>query len=348
MKKLLPKLALALVPFLLYFTVFALFDPYNYFGLQKTTNTNNPISRVQGFLKQPSDNIILGDSRLAHFDEALIAQASGEQYYNLAFGGASLEESLDLFEYAYAQNPNLKHVVLGLSFYTLNNAYGSVSRMATIETQLENPFAYLFNLEYNVNMLTNIANKLSGAADVTEEETRNPLPDDLLDATGAALDYRRDLLLYATQLYGNCAQPGTLGTLSAPQQTALRENGEGALALQNELLSVSPAASKFAVNKKQLDRLLALVATCREKGIALTIVLPPMDQSVRDLVCRPLGIDKQMQNVLTQLTASGATVLDYEWTDTLGFTEAQFYDGFHLDTRTGLPYFTETLFREVA
>ena len=81
-------------------------------------------------------------------------------------------------------------MVLGLSFYTLNNAYGSVSRMATIETQLENPFAYLFNLEYNVNMLTNIANKLSGAADATEEETRNPLPDDLLDASGAELSYR--------------------------------------------------------------------------------------------------------------------------------------------------------------
>ena len=43
--------------------------------------------------------------------------------------------------------------------------------------------------------------------------------------------------------------------------------------------------------------------------------------------------------------AHGFALLDYEWTDRPAYDEdTQFYDGFHLDTRYGLPQWTETLF----
>lgn len=53
-------------------------------------------------------------------------------------------------------------MVLGLSFYTLNAGYRTANRMATIETQLKNPAAYILNLEYNINTLTVIGDKLAG------------------------------------------------------------------------------------------------------------------------------------------------------------------------------------------
>ena len=81
--------------------------------------------------------------------------------------------------------------------------------------------------------------------------------------------------------------------------------------------------------------------------MALTFVLPPMDESVRRLVCEPLGIDRAMQPALAALRATGAAVLDYEWQDDPAYADTYYYDGFHLDERHGLPIWTKTLFSEV-
>ena len=95
MKKIIPKVALALAPIVLYLAVFVAFEPNNYFGLRATGSDNSPISRIRAFEKDPHDSIILGDSRMAHFDMDLVDEVSGTQWSNLAYGGASLEESID-------------------------------------------------------------------------------------------------------------------------------------------------------------------------------------------------------------------------------------------------------------
>ena len=73
-----------------------------------------------------------------------------------------------------------------------------------------------------------------------------------------------------------------------------------------------------------------------------------MDESVRRLVCEPLGIDAAMRPALAALAASGARVLDYEWQGDPAYADTMFYDGFHIDTVHGLPQWTRTLFGEVA
>ena len=111
--------------------------------------------------------MILGDSRLAHFDDALISQVSGEAWQNLAFGGASLKETNDLLEYVLDNDPHLQQVLFGLSFYTLSANYNT-DRMGALEDTLHNPFAYCLNLEYNINALTNFSDMLAGRGDVEE------------------------------------------------------------------------------------------------------------------------------------------------------------------------------------
>ncbi|MDL2215530.1 hypothetical protein LJB77_00405 [Ruminococcaceae bacterium OttesenSCG-928-N02] len=341
MKKFFLKLGLALLPIVAYVAFFIAFEPNNYFGLHTGANADDSvIAKIRSFEQDGATRIILGDSRMAHFDADAVQAAAGAPFANLAFGGASLEESIDLFYFAFAQNPKLEQVVFGFTFYTLNTNYGSVNRMATIQTQLQNPLAYIFNLEYNINTLQNFVYKVQGVQTGGADETAVWGPADYLDSTtGSALPYRANLIRYAASLYGNCAQPGTLDGAQTETQLAAA------------MLATNASASKFTVNEEQLNRLLEMAALCEREGIYLSIVLPPISESVRELVCEPLGIDLAMAPALAALhsiQSEYVQVLDYEWENPPAFEDAQFFDGFHIDTVYGLPAFTEMLFNEVA
>ena len=97
MTKLLKKLALIMLPVVIYFAIFIYFEPYNYFGLKHNEYvSDSAIVRVRNFLADPADVIILGDSRMAHFDIDMVEDIVGEDVGQLAFGGASINESMDL------------------------------------------------------------------------------------------------------------------------------------------------------------------------------------------------------------------------------------------------------------
>ena len=156
MKKLLLRLFLLALPFALYFGVFVAFDPADYFGVNgAVTADNSMVTRVKRFLEDPQDAVILGDSRMAHFDMALVEQVTGRPWSNLAFGGASMNESVDLFELALEENPDIDTVVFEASFYTLREG-DARNRTDAILTAVQNPVAYLFNFNYNADMLQNI------------------------------------------------------------------------------------------------------------------------------------------------------------------------------------------------
>lgn len=303
------KLALALLPVAAWLCFFIAFEPNDYFGLRGEGSLNAPVSRIRAYENDMTDNVILGDSRMAHFDMELVEEVSGKAWSNVSYGGASLDESIDEFYYLYELNPDIQNVVFGVSFYTLNNNYRTVNRMATVKTQLENPAAYLFNLEYNINALTVFKDEvLLGLPDV--EETAEHTPDEYVDENGGALPFRSDLIDYA-------------------------EN------------SLAPVCENYAVNEAALERLLELAAFCEEHGVNFTVVFPPMDESVRVLVAQPNGIDATMADVLARLADAGVRVLDYEWENDPGYPDTAYYDGFHLDTVHGLPEWTKTLFTEV-
>ena len=98
MKKIIAVLALLCAPILVYFGVFLCFEPYDYFGLKGgAVQEDSYITRVRSYLNSPQDAILLGDSRMAHFDMAEVERLTGRPWANLAFGGASMAESIDLF-----------------------------------------------------------------------------------------------------------------------------------------------------------------------------------------------------------------------------------------------------------
>ncbi len=312
MKKILQKLSLLAVPIALYLAFFIAFEPNNYFGLKESGASTAPIARITEYVQDPGTNLIVGDSRFAHFDMDLIESVSGETWQNIAFGGASLRESIDLANYILDSGNETDEILFGISFYTLNAGYDK-DRMSTLEETLNNPLAYIFNLEYNINTLTTFTDFLAGRED--SEETGDWVAEDYIAADGSVSALHQILAVYPETIY--------------------------------------PVCEGWSVDTTQLARLETLAARCQTEGVTLTIVFAPMASNVLTEVCEPLGIDAEMEALLPTIfaweDAYGVTVLDYEWTSRPDFDDdTQFYDGFHLDTQYGLPVWTQLLFSDMA
>lgn len=323
MKNICKKLALLAIPVGLYLAFFIVFEPNNYFGLKRAAGSTQPVARVRAWQADPGEYLILGDSRLAHFDLELARQASGKPWQNLAFGGASLRETIDLANYVLDSDSPPRELLVGLSFYTLNAGYDT-DRMSALQDTLHNPLAYIFNLEYNVNALTGFTNWLgwlrqraAGATDLTwaeaqvEHETAEWTAEDYVGADGQPLALHRALAEYPAV--------------------------------------IAPKCQNWQLNTAMVYKLEALAARCQAEGVRLTIVLPPMADNVKAEVCDVYGITEEMEAFLPTLAAwqetYGVTVLDYEWAGRPDFDDdRQFYDGFHLDTTYGLPQWTQQLF----
>lgn len=312
MKHILKNLALLAIPVLVWLAVFIAFEPNNYFGLKSSAGSSQPVARVRAYQQDPGSNLILGDSRLAHFDMELVDEVSGQTWQNLSFGGASLKETLDLADYVLASGHPVDRLLVGLSFYTLNEGYNT-DRFAQLEETLENPLAYCLNLEYNVNALTVLMDTLRGTPDTIE--SGDWVESDYLTEDGTLLPLHRKLYDY----------PAT----------------------------ITPKCRDWSLNTEQLDRLHQLGETCADRGVELIVVLPPMADNVRSEVCDTFGISDAMENkvlpTLRAWNAEGAfTLLDYEWgANCITDDDAQFYDGFHLDERYGLPDWTVELFTDL-
>ena len=312
MKNILKKLALLCIPVVVWFVFFAAFEPNNYFGLKASATSSQPVARVRAYQQEPGTNLILGDSRLAHFDMARVEQVSGKAWQNLAFGGASLKETLDLADYVLDSGNRVDSLLVEVSFYTLNAGYNT-DRFQALEETLNNPLAYCFNLEYNVNALTVAMDTLRGTPDTIE--SGDWVEADYLADDGTVLPLHRKLYDYTA--------------------------------------TITPRCKSWALNDEQFNRLHTLAQRCQSEGVRLTIVLPPMAENVRTEVCDPFGITGAMQDeVLPELHAiaaeTGCTLLDYEWNGScITDDDTQFFDGFHLDEKYGLPDWTEELFTDI-
>ncbi len=133
MKSFLIKIIFFLIPILIYVFTIVLVDPFNYFNLTKIVNddikiknnfrSNKTVSlgtilwKMNDFRHNPTENIIIGDSRAYQINTDDIMKISGESYYNLAVPGNNCDNIIDLFWYACKYN-SLSKVYLSLSFDT--------------------------------------------------------------------------------------------------------------------------------------------------------------------------------------------------------------------------------------
>ena len=135
MRKLLLQALLLAAPFVVIMAVVVVVDPYNKFRFSpfipaelkeknlwhegKTMTFSNLVWKLIAYKQQPSENVLFGDSRLAHFDDAHLREVSGTAYYNFGIPGGNYASLEALFGYADSL-ATLKHVVVQTSFRSMN------------------------------------------------------------------------------------------------------------------------------------------------------------------------------------------------------------------------------------
>lgn len=184
MKKLLFRLAVFSVPFMAYFLLVLLVDPFNVFGISdviddavKRRNTSNVfLWKYTEFRRKPAANILLGDSRMEALDVRQIKKLTGENYYNFAYGGGSLMDSIHTFSYA-TKSVRLKKVYLGINLNMYSaRSYGD--NVAYAERIFNNKLLYFID--------TNTV--LSASRVIRQYAASTPFSNDLRERTGKAPD----------------------------------------------------------------------------------------------------------------------------------------------------------------
>ncbi len=163
------KILLFPIPFLLLFLINFFVDPFNFnglldMGLNKANvsyNSNHRLWKIVEFHKKPYPNILLGDSRINNFDTKYIKSLTGEQYYNFAYNGCTLDEIIDTFWLA-ANYSKIKNVYIGINF-NLFNRYNNMNLVKESVKRLECPILkYYFNFWIFKVSLNNLLFKFCG------------------------------------------------------------------------------------------------------------------------------------------------------------------------------------------
>lgn len=152
MKKLFIKLVLFSIPFVIYLSIASIVDPFSYFTSNdivkielkdKISNSVSPhLYKMIAFENIPTTNIILGDSRSNRLYETISTHSN--KWSSLSYGGASLSEVLDTFEWLVIKNFKIDTLLVGINF----NQYNMYNKRMWVEETIErksNPFSYLFS-----------------------------------------------------------------------------------------------------------------------------------------------------------------------------------------------------------
>lgn len=146
-KKFILKLVMALIPFILYAVLFVSFEPYNYWGIKplKTGRWATPLARVREFMREPSEYLILGDSRMNLFDLDYVEELTGHRYANLSTGGEELNLTLELYEWAL-EHVEPKKVVVDASFWQMDE--GKSPSAKAVFYMADHPLQYIVTRDY--------------------------------------------------------------------------------------------------------------------------------------------------------------------------------------------------------
>lgn len=148
MRKFAVKLFIAMFPLILYLGLFIAYEPYNYYGIKDDFSGSwaTPLARIRAYQRKPSENIILGDSRMNHFDTGLIQDMTGDYYVNLSTGGQGLNLTWEMYQWANEQRM-VKKVVVDSSFWQIRDGNNSPSAEQVFYIA-EHPLEYPFTLDY--------------------------------------------------------------------------------------------------------------------------------------------------------------------------------------------------------
>lgn len=134
-------------------------DPYNFYNVsgiidnatkfevlnrsEESTPRGNMLWKAIEFKRQPSDNLLIGDSQGYHMKEELIKQLTGKNFYNFCIPAANTETKVSIFWFA-AKQTKLNHVIIQLSFQNWQLNYKE-NLFHFAQDYLDNSSLYILN-----------------------------------------------------------------------------------------------------------------------------------------------------------------------------------------------------------
>lgn len=123
-------------------------DPFNLNRAVELGLDKQPVShklsyfnwKLASYSNEPRPVILLGDSRVEGWSEAVFEEVLGERVSNMAYGGGTTTEAIDTFWFA-SKRGTLKGVYLGLNLGTLNGA-NNLCRTCNTRDIMSSPLRY--------------------------------------------------------------------------------------------------------------------------------------------------------------------------------------------------------------
>lgn len=169
-KILLRKVGIFVLPVFAWICIVLIVDPFNYFNMsnlisikakkKSAQQLNSLLYNAVNFKNNPTNSIIIGDSRIKKLPNERIKEITGDTYYTMCSNAAKLNEIIDLFWFS-TEHSKLKNVVIGINF-NLYNEYSYANRVADVQEMIDNPFIYIFNNNTAETVYLSLKNELLG------------------------------------------------------------------------------------------------------------------------------------------------------------------------------------------
>ncbi len=218
MKKLFFKLSIFLSPFILNALLVVIVDPYNFYNIShiipdsdkkkcigrtmETTPRGNICWKILEYERNPTEEVLIGDSRMVHINNSISGEVLGKEVYNFSIPGANFMTIHDIFWEAI-KNPNLNTVYVQISFlnFSKNVTY---NLMESLDKYRKAPLRYLYDKDIIVDSWVNIYYSFSRnenfidinyrERDVDNWGRSKMLSDRRLDRYSYSVEYEGDLM----------------------------------------------------------------------------------------------------------------------------------------------------------
>lgn len=163
------------IPIFIYAIFILLVDPYEFINFSHIIDSETKIKVIRRsdeslprghmlwktthFKRHPAKNILIGDSQGVGFDEKLISNLSGEEYYNFCISGASYETMFKTFWFA-TETTQLKKVYFQLGFMNYN-AKRSYDIFHFAQDYIDKPYLYFTTKEILFDSFYNFMYKIT-------------------------------------------------------------------------------------------------------------------------------------------------------------------------------------------
>lgn len=302
-----------LIPFFIGLIIFIIWEPYNYFGIKPDLcgEYATPLARMREFIRKPSENIIIGDSRFINFDLNHIFAATGDNYQQLSTGGQAADLSHELYKWA-KKRTHIKKAVLDVSFYEDRKGCKNNLDFNGLEYTAEHPLAYLTDIS-NIKTAFSAFWKDCTNRQFTPLKTNKPNYDNIKDFGSSdrsvnynQTKYKQPLMKYTLDL-------------------------------------IYPTTENFELSKENLESLLAISEDVQKDGGVFKFVTPPVQECIWDYVIDKRDLYDEISEYKEILSYS-SDIYDFEWLSNLAKDQSNFYDGFHFDGSKGYEEFTDIIF----